>query len=67
MHGITDDDDDDDAPQQLPFWSRMEGEEGGRKGVHTYVYTYVCIFAETVGYPRPGTDKCAPKSMHRVA
>lgn len=41
MHGITDDDDDDDAPQQLPFWPRMEGEEGGRKGVHTYIRMYV--------------------------
>lgn len=37
MHGITDDD---DAPQQLPFWPRMEGEERGRKGyIRTYVFS----------------------------
>lgn len=39
MHGITDDDDD-DAPQQLPFWPRMEGEERGRKGyIRMYVFS----------------------------
>lgn len=66
MHGITDDDDDDDAPQLL-FWPRKEGArgEGGRR---VYVCMYVCMyFRGNVGYPRPGTDKCAPKSMHRVA